>query len=178
MNRPPRTRWTVSTIVLLGASIIAASAACSETAVPTAPTAVTGVSSPAVSMSALEQTLVAGFQDENHAYWVYRRVMADFGSVRPFSNIVYAEQQHAESIATLLRARVWNVPPSVWSLDNAPGFESVAAACRGAAQAERDNIALYDELLRQDLPDDVRTVFQNNRAASLNNHLPAFSRCG
>ena len=178
MNRTRRARRTVLTTALLGASIIAASAACSETAVPTAPTAGASSSLPAVSMSALEQTLIDGFQDENHAYWVYRRVMADFGSVRPFSNIVYAEQQHADSIATLLRARGWTVPPSVWSLDNAPGFESVAAACRGAAQAERDNIALYDELLRQDLPDDVRAVFQNNRAASLNNHLPAFSRCG
>jgi hypothetical protein len=164
--------------VLLGASIIAASAACREAAVPTAPTAGASASSPAVSVSALERTLIDGLQDENHAYWVYQRVMADFGSIRPFSNIVYAEQQHANAIASLLRARGWTVPPSAWSLDNAPRFESVAAACRGAAQAERDNIALYDELLKQDLPDDVRTVFQNNRAASLNAHLPAFSRCG
>jgi hypothetical protein len=166
------------TTVLLGGSIVAISAACSGTASPAAPTAGTTVTSPAMSSSALEQTLVAGFQDENHAYWVYRRVMADFGSIRPFANIVYAEQQHADAIAGLLRARGWTVPPSVWSLDNAPRFESVAAACRGAAQAERDNIALYDELLSQDLPDDVRQVFQNNRAASLNNHLPAFSQCG
>jgi hypothetical protein len=164
--------------VLLGASIIAASAACSDTVAPAAPTGGTGMTSPAVSVSALERTLIDGLQDENHAYWVYQRVMADFGSIRPFSNIVYAEQQHANAIASLLRARGWTVPPSAWSLDNAPRFESVAAACRGAAQAERDNIALYDELLKQDLPDDVRTVFQNNRAASLNAHLPAFSRCG
>ena len=28
-----------------------------------------------------------------------------------------------------------------------------------------------------ELPADVRQVFTNNRAASLNNHLPAFDRC-
>ncbi len=38
-------------------------------------------------------------------------------------------------------------------------------------------MALYDRYLDMDLPTDVRTVFTNNRAASLNNHLPASSRC-
>ena len=33
------------------------------------------------------------------------------------------------------------------------------------------------ELLRADLPADVRQVFSNNRSASLVNHLPAFERC-
>lgn len=176
MNRTSTTRSPILTSLLLGAAVIASNSACNERALPSAPTA--AVASSSLDTSTLERSLVAGLQDENHAYWVYRRVMADFGSVRPFSNIVYAEQQHADAIAGLLRARGMAVPPSVWALDNVPGFESVAGACRAAAQAERDNIALYDELLTQDLPDDVRRVFQSNRAASQNNHLPAFSQCG
>jgi hypothetical protein len=43
--------------------------------------------------------------------------------------------------------------------------------------AERENIAMYDDLLRGDLPADVRQVFSNNRSASVTNHLPAFERC-
>ena len=47
----------------------------------------------------------------------------------------------------------------------------------GGVVAERENIAIYDRLLPLDLPVDVRQVFENNRAASLFNHLPAFERC-
>jgi hypothetical protein len=53
----------------------------------------------------------------------------------------------------------------------------VVAACAAGAAAERENIAMYDDLLRTDLPVDVRQVFSNNRSASLVNHLPAFERC-
>ena len=56
-------------------------------------------------------------------------------------------------------------------------FDSVGEACAAAAQAERDNVSLYDAFLQMDLPTDVRNVFTNNRAASLENHLPAFEAC-
>lgn len=116
-------------------------------------------------------------QDEYHAEQTYRRVMADFGTVLPFANIVTAEQRHAASLAGILSARSIDVPASDWNLDNVPRFASVANACAVAADAEVANIALYDTLLALDLPADVRTVFTNNRRASLEGHLPAFSRC-
>jgi hypothetical protein len=53
----------------------------------------------------------------------------------------------------------------------------VTAACAAGVVAERENIALYDDLLKQDLPADVRQVFESNRSASLLAHLPAFQRC-
>ena len=40
-----------------------------------------------------------------------------------------------------------------------------------------NDIAIYDKFLKLNLPDDVRKVFENNRSASLNKHLPAFSNC-
>jgi hypothetical protein len=40
------------------------------------------------------------------------------------------------------------------------------------------NVALYDRLLAVgSLPDDVRRAFEQNRAASLEHHKPAFERC-
>jgi hypothetical protein len=69
------------------------------------------------------------------------------------------------------------VPVSDWSGDNVPGFATLAQACAAGVDAELANIALYDELLKGDLPADVRRVFENVRAASLNSHLPAFERC-
>lgn len=42
---------------------------------------------------------------------------------------------------------------------------------------EPDADQIVDRYLALDLPADVRTVFTNNRLASLNGHLPAFNAC-
>jgi hypothetical protein len=102
----------------------------------------------------------------------------DFGaSTLPFANIIRAEQQHARSLAGLFTARGMAVPASLWSPSNVPRFTTVREACAAGVVAERENVALYDSQLGLSLPDDVRRVLQNNRDASLYNHLPAFQRC-
>jgi len=121
--------------------------------------------------------MALAIQDEYHAENVYQRVLTDFGQVFPFSRIVNAEQRHSSAIAGLYRNRSLEVPTSEWNLGNVPRFESIREACAAAAQAEIDNIALYDRYLEWELPTDVRNVFTNNRAASLHNHLPAFEAC-
>jgi len=125
----------------------------------------------------LADALTAAVQDEFHAEAIYQRVLLDFGSVFPFANIVRAEQTHAASLAGLFRVRGLAVPESAWNVDNVPRFASVRDACAAAAQAEIDNIAVYDRYFSEVLPDDVLRVFTNNRAASQYNHLPAFDRC-
>ena len=130
-----------------------------------------------VTAADLTTMLTATLQDEYHAQTVYQGVLNDFGSVRPFVNIVSAEARHAQSISQLLAARGLAVPPSAWTLGSVPHFTTVPDACAAAATAEIDNIALYDRYLALDLPADVRTVFTNNRAASATAHLPAFNAC-
>lgn len=116
-------------------------------------------------------------QDEYHAEQTYEAVLADFGNLLPFANVVNAESRHSESIARIYMNHERAVPESMWSRDNVPRFGSVPEACAAAAVEERKNITMYDELLRDELPLDVRTVFSNNREASLSSHLPAFERC-
>ncbi len=159
--------------------------ACSDSASPTAAspaltttttTTTTGIASQATTadiLAAMERTI----QDEYHAENIYLRVIADFGEVRPFVNVVNAEERHSEAIAGLYRNRALEVPASRWNLDNVPRFGSVTEACAAAVQAEKDNIALYDSFFAMDLPNDVRNVFTNNRFASLDKHLPAFESC-
>ena len=118
-----------------------------------------------------------GIQDEYHAELTYMKVIEKFGEVQPFSNIVSAEERHSEAIARLFVNYDLPVPPSLWNLDNVPEFATLTDACAGGVAAELDNIALYDDLLTRDLPQDVRNVFTNIRAASLENHLPAFQAC-
>lgn len=136
----------------------------------------TGVVTQGTTAEILDAMALA-IQDEYHAENVYQRVLTDFGQVFPFSRIVNAEQRHSAAIAGLYRNRSLEVPTSEWNLGNVPRFESIREACAAAAQAEIDNIALYDRYLEWELPTDVRNVFTNNRAASLHNHLPAFEAC-
>jgi hypothetical protein len=115
--------------------------------------------------------------DEYRAETIYQGVITDFGSVQPFVNILIAEQRHSAAIGRLFTARGLPVPASTWTLATVPRYTSIPAACAAGVVAERENIALYDRYLAADLPADVRQVFQNNRSASLENHLPAFERC-
>jgi hypothetical protein len=135
------------------------------------------VGSAQVSAADLTTMLTATLQDEYHAQTVYQGVLNDFGSIRPFVNIVSAEARHAQAISQLFATRRLDVPPSAWTVASVPHFTTVPAACAAAATAEVENIALYDRYLALDLPADVRTVFTNNRAASATAHLPAFNGC-
>jgi hypothetical protein len=133
---------------------------------------------PSTALSAeVRVALDRSIQDEYLAETTYQAVITDHGSVLPFINIVIAERQHIASVGQLYVSRNLAVPASTWSASTVPHYATVQAACAGGAAAERANIALYDELLRLDLPSDVRTVFTSLRAASLMNHLPAFESC-
>jgi hypothetical protein len=124
-------------------------------------------------LSAMESAI----QDEYHAEATYDRILADLGNAWPFINIVEAERRHIQAAAGLFTNRGLDVPESQWNRGNVAGFDSVVEACAAAAQAERDNVGLYDTFLQMDLPTDARNVFTNNRAASLEAHLPAFEAC-
>jgi hypothetical protein len=127
----------------------------------------------------LEALLVSALQEEYLAEWTYQRVLADFGDgAMPFATIVSSERQHVQAIVALFAKRGWKDPDSVWSLDNVTTFDTLPAACAGGVAVELEDGELYDGLLaREDLPCDAATVFTNLRAASLENHLPAFERC-
>ena len=80
--------------------------ACSDSTAPTSPivvsdtTTATTMSSQLASneiVSAMERAI----QDEYHAEATYERVLADFGKVWPFANIVGAEQRHSAAVAGL-----------------------------------------------------------------------------
>jgi len=161
------TSWTkLSAIAILSVTL----AACDDATSPTAPTA---AELPPEVRAALERSI----QDEYHAETTYQGVVNDLGPLPPFVNVLTAEQRHSASIAQAFVRRGLTSPANEWSLDRVPHFSAIVAACGAAATAERDNIAMYDDMLRLSLPSDVRHVFENNRSASLVNHLRAFERC-
>jgi rubrerythrin len=122
--------------------------------------------------AALERALA----DERRAEAMYLQVVADHGSVAPFAHASHAENRHSEMILGAFRLR-GETPAAAEATAAPPRFASLQEACRAAMQWEEENVALYDELLRAELPQDVRRVFEHNRRASAAHHLPAFQRC-
>ena len=128
-----------------------------------------------------ESTLEAlglALQDEYQAEALYRQVLERHGDVRPFAHIVNAEQRHSAALERVYGRRGLAAPDNLWQdLSQELQGKSLQEACRVAVEAERDNVALYDELLGRDLPADVVQVFEHLRDASQLRHLPAFERC-
>jgi hypothetical protein len=120
--------------------------------------------------------LIAALDDEYQARATYAQVIADFGDVRPFSNIVDAEDRHARALITLFDRYGVPVPPDTWP-DRAPRYGSLREACEAGVAAEVANAELYDELLAGTERADIREVYENLREASQERHLPAFRRC-
>ena len=127
--------------------------------------------------------LEAALQDEHHAEAVYAAVIAKFGQVRPFSNIIAAERMHAAEVAAVMLAHGIDATNNKLLRDPAIAAQipaTVAEACALGVKAEIANKDLYDKSL---IPaaagyPDIIAVFTRLREASQNNHLPAFQRCG
>jgi hypothetical protein len=132
---------------------------------------------PSNGLSDTEQAdLVAALDDEYMARATYAQVIADFGAVRPFVNIVEAERRHAEALLGLFHRYGVPVPVDTWP-GRVPRHASIREACEAAVAAEIDNGEMYDRLIAGTDRADILAVYRNLQAASQERHLPAFRRC-
>lgn len=122
----------------------------------------------------LEEMLTYSIQDEYLAEAEYVKILAEFGQVRPFSNIVMAEGRHIAMLEPLFASYGFTVP-----VNEAAGRielpETLVESFQAGVTAEILNIEMYDRFLKETLPEDVRLVFERLKAAS-ENHLAAFER--
>ena len=124
----------------------------------------------------LTTILLDALDDERKAEGTYAAVIEKFGAVRPFSNIIEAEQRHAAALERQLRRLGLTVPPNPW-MGKITAPATLAQACESAVQGELENIALYDRLIPMIDDPSARQVMENLQAASRERHLPAFRRC-
>ena len=104
----------------------------------------------------------------------YQAIIGTFGEVRPFTNIVVAEQTHIDLLLPLFAEYGYTVPAND-AAANVVIPDSITSALATGIQAEEANIAMYQVFLAQDnLPDNVRAAFEYLVNAS-QNHLNAFS---
>ena len=99
-----------------------------------------------------------------------------FGSTAPFSNIVNSEQSHIDAWKTLLTKYQIAIPEDPF-LGKVTAPASLKDACATGVAAEKEDVAMYDRLMKTVTQSDVLTVMQQQRDVSQNNHLPAFERC-
>lgn len=130
---------------------------------------------PAIVISALDLALA----DERSAQATYQAILERFGEIRPFVNIVRAEQRHIDALLSVYARYHVPVPDDVVAVDPATHALDVASLCRIGAAAETENVRLYDDVLLPAVAayPDISSVLRALRDASANNHLPAFKRC-
>ena len=120
----------------------------------------------------LEQMLTYAIQDEYLARAEYSFIINEYGPVRPFSNIIHAEEQHIKMLVPLFTTYGFSVPE-----DNAEQHifvpKDLKEALETGVQGEIDNIDMYEAFLNTSLPEDVLDVFEGLQNAS-GNHLRAF----
>lgn len=114
-------------------------------------------------------------QDEYKARATYAKVIATFGEVRPFSNIIHAESRHIQALMGIYAKYNLPVPQDSW-YGQVPVFRTLTDACAAGVQAELDNAAIYDTIMAKVNNPELLRIFTALRNASLERHLPAFQR--
>ena len=120
----------------------------------------------------LADMLSYAIQDEYLARAEDDWITTTFGSARPFSNIMRAEETHIEALQPLFTAYGITAPADEGA-SRAVAVGSLTEAYQAGVNAEVNNIAMYETFLAQELPDNVRAVFESLMRAS-ENHLRAF----
>ena len=126
--------------------------------------------------NALEAILNEVLMDEYKARDTYRKVIETFGPVRPFVNIVVAEQTHIDLLLPLYKQHDIPVPAEP-DPDRIAPPGSLLEACETGVAAEIENVAMYERLIPATDQADVIEVLKRLQAASRDHHLPAFQRC-
>ena len=120
----------------------------------------------------LADMLTYAMQDESIARAEYEAILDSYGSVRPFTNIIRAEESHILALQPLFEAYGITIPADD-SASLVTTVPSLTEAYQTGVSAEVNNIAMYETFLDQNLPDNVRAVFESLMRAS-ENHLRAF----
>lgn len=118
--------------------------------------------------------LMYAAQDEYLAHSEYLAIVDKFGSQKPYTNIVRAEETHLAYLKEVYLSYGLDFP-----VDDSANHIVVPAnlleAAETGVQAEIDNIAMYERFLTYDLPDNVHKVFSALKSAS-ESHLLAFQK--
>lgn len=113
-------------------------------------------------------------QDEYLAHGEYQAIIDNFGSQKPYTNIIRAEETHLAYLKEVYVSYELDFPAD-GSADHIVVPTDLLEAAETGVQAEIDNIAMYELFLTYDLPDNVLEVFTALKGGS-DSHLLAFQK--
>ena len=119
----------------------------------------------------MEKMFTVLIEDEYNTQATYNALIEEFGVVMPFARLVRAEARHIDALETLFETYDFDLPVVDVNSVKVPGTLEEAYAL--GVSLEKVNIALYEDYLEADLPEDVERVFTNLMNSS-KNHLRAF----
>jgi rubrerythrin len=123
-----------------------------------------------------QQAMIEAINDEYQARAFYNAVIDKFGTIRPFINIVQAENRHVELWTYLFNQYGLPLPEDSFAGQiKAPN--TLKEACKIAIEAEIANVQMYDQFLGFIEEKDLKAAFTRLRDVSENNHKVAFERC-
>jgi hypothetical protein len=118
--------------------------------------------------------LMYAAQDEYLAHGEYLAIVDKFGSQKPYTNIISAEETHLAYLKEVYLSYGLDFPADD-SANHIVVPADLLEAAETGVQAEIDNIAMYEHFLTYDLPDNVREVFSALKSGS-ESHLSAFQK--
>jgi hypothetical protein len=134
-----------------------------------------GSGTPTLSVEAKTALLeaLAGPVGEYNAYAGYNAIVAKFGPVQPYSNIMAAEANHIAALQNALRTYGVAYPANPY-LGKITAPNTLLEAAQAGVDEEEANVAMYDRLILavKAYPNLVRVMTQL-KTASLEKHLPA-----
>jgi len=86
----------------------------------------------------LKQALGEALEDEYKARATYQLVLQKFGNIRPFVNILQAEERHIQALFSLFQTYQIPIPVDTWK-ERVETPDSVGSACEAGVQAEIEN---------------------------------------
>jgi hypothetical protein len=122
----------------------------------------------------LEEMLQYAIEDEFLAQAEYEIIIEEYGLIRPFSNVIRAEGRHISALLPLFEEYDYEIPSND-AKERTVIPDSLEEIFSVGVEAEIKNIEMYKSFLEEELPDDVRRVFENLMRAS-ESHLKAFER--
>lgn len=122
----------------------------------------------------INDMLMYAVQDEYLAHGEYLAIVNKFGSQKPYTNIISAEETHLAYLKEVYLAYGLDFPADT-SQEHIVIPTDLLEAAKTGVQAEIDNIAMYELFLTYDLPENVFEVFSALKSGS-DSHLLAFQK--
>lgn len=122
----------------------------------------------------INDMLMYAVQDEYLAHGEYLAIVDKFGSQKPYTNIISAEETHLAYLKEVYLAYGLDFPDDE-STSHIVVPANLLEAAETGVQAEIDNIAMYELFLTYDLPENVLEVFSALKSGS-DSHLLAFQK--